>query len=122
MSATDLHLLSGVEFVCDRENIVYAFKEYARLMAHWREVLPPSAYLEVRYESLVEEPEFWIRKMIAHCGLDWDNSCLLPEKNSRRVSTPSFWQVRQPVYKTSKDRSRGYQAWLGAFEELAGPD
>lgn len=107
-------------FVCDRESIVYAFKEVLRLMEHWRTVLPAERYLEVRYEDLVDDPETHTRRMVAHCGLDWSDACLRPELNTRRVKTPSFWQVRRPIYKTSTQRWRNYEPWLGVFRELEG--
>ncbi|MHB8637556.1 MAG: tetratricopeptide repeat-containing sulfotransferase family protein [Fimbriimonadaceae bacterium] len=105
-------------FVCDRESIVFAYKEASRLMDHWREVMPKSHYLEVNYEALVDDPETHSREMVAFCGLEWDASCLRPEVNSRPVKTPSFWQVRRPIYRTSKERWRNYEPWLGAFAQL----
>jgi tetratricopeptide (TPR) repeat protein len=108
------------EFVCDRENIVFAYKECMRLMDHWREVLPADRYLEIRYEDLVANPEEHARKMVEFCGWEWDEKCLHPERNERRIRTPSMWQVRQPIYKSSTERWRKYEPWLGAFEQLRG--
>jgi len=105
-------------FVGSRENIVYAHKQRARLMNHWRKVLRPDRYCEVRYENLVAQPETYTRKMLDFCGLEWNDACLRPERNHRLVKTPSFWQVRQPIYKSSVERWKNYEPWLGAFEEL----
>ena len=57
--------------------------------------------------------------MIEFCGLDWNEACLQPERNERAVRTPSSWQVRQPVYKSSVERWRRYEPWLGALADLA---
>ncbi len=92
----------------DKGNIVFAYEQYQRLMEHWRRVLPPETMMEVRYEELVSEPERTTRSMIEFCGLAWNDACLRPELNERSVVTPSVWQVRQPVYKTSVDRWRKY--------------
>ncbi len=54
-----------------------------------------------------------MRRLIAFCRLTWDDACLAQERNSRVVKTPSLWQVRQPVYKTSVERWRRYEPWLG---------
>jgi hypothetical protein len=57
-------------------------------------------------------------RMIAHIGLEWDDRCLEPEKNPRRVKTESRWQVRQPIYRTAVERWRNYEPYLGALAKL----
>jgi hypothetical protein len=109
---------TSAEFVGDRADIVYAYKECMRLLDHWREVIPEDHFLEVRYEDMVGQPQVTIPEMVAFCGLDWDQACLHPELNVRRVRTPSLWQVRQPINQASVHRWKKYEAWLGAFEEL----
>ena len=88
------------------------------MVAHWRKVIPPNRLLEVDYEDLISNPETNIRKILAFCGLPFDDACLRPESNQRVVTTPSLWQVRQPIYKTSVERWRVYEPWLGVFSEL----
>ncbi len=105
-------------FICDRENIVFALKEYARLMDHWRDVLPSDRLLDIQYENVTSDPGYQARRMVEFCGLEWDEACLHPEQNKRIVSTPSLWQVRQPIYKSSTERWKNYEPWLGAFEDL----
>jgi hypothetical protein len=34
------------------------------------------------------------------------------------MTTASVWQARQPVYKTSLQRWRRYEPWLGELREL----
>jgi hypothetical protein len=60
----------------------------------------------------------WTRRIIEFCGLIWDPACLDFHKNDRQVSTPSLWQVRQPIYKSSMEKWRNYEPWLGEFAEL----
>lgn len=107
-----------LDFAHDRENIVFVYREYQRLMAHWRSVLPPSRFMEVDYETLVSDPKATTRSLVDFVGLDWDDACLRPQDNERAVKTPSMWQVRQPVYRSSVERWRRYEPWLGAFAEL----
>ena len=45
-------------------------------MDYWNEVLPPGVILEVRYEDVVADFEPQARRIIAHCGLEWDAACL----------------------------------------------
>ena len=91
------------------------------LMAHWRDVLPPDRLVEVDYETLVGDPEPQTRRLIAACGLEWNDACLSPHLNTRRIRTASLWQARQPIYRTSVERWRRYEPWLGELKELA-PD
>jgi len=109
---------SRVEWSHNKSNIVFAYRQYERLMKHWREILPPNRLLDVSYESLVQDQEAVSRQLIEFCGLDWDETCLNPEKNPSAVSTPSVWQVRQPVYQTSIGRWRHYEPYLGAFRDF----
>lgn len=109
---------TSADFIVDRESIVFGFKEFKRLMDHWHSVIPSDRLLEVRYEDLVTEPEIHIRRMVEFCGLEWNEACLHPELNKRRVITPSVWQVRQPIYRSSAEKWKNYEPWLGVFEEL----
>ena len=102
----------------DKGNIAFVYREYLRLMEHWRTLLPNNSFLEVDYEELVEKPEVVSRRMIEFCGLEWDEACLRPEENKRLVATPSAWQVRQPVYGTSVARWKRFEPWLGKFGDL----
>jgi hypothetical protein len=67
---------------------------------------------------LIAEREVETRRLIAFCGLDWNDACLKPERNGRVVKTASLWQARQPVYETSIERWRRYEPWLGELREL----
>ena len=102
----------------EKAEIVYAYRNYQALMAMWQESLPPESILTVRYEDLVTNPEPMTRRMLEFLGLEWDDACLRPERNERTVTTPSAWQVRQPIYTSSIGRWRGYEPWLGVLSEL----
>src|ERR1019366_2468221 len=80
--------------------------------------LPADRFLEVDYEELTSAPEPVIRRIIAVCGLTWHDACLRPESNPRAVKTPSKWQTRQPIYRTSVARWRRYEPWLGPLRAL----
>ena len=108
-------------YACDRGDLVFFYRQYERLMDHWRRALPADRFTEVEYETLVADREAETRRLIAFCGLNWDDACLAPERNSRVVKTPSLWQVRQPVYNTSVERWRRYEPWLGELRELLPP-
>jgi tetratricopeptide (TPR) repeat protein len=114
--ATDL--MTNLSYAGTRSDLVFYFKQYRRLMAHWREALPPDRLIEMDYEALVQDPEPHARRLIAACGLEWSEACLAPHRNMRRVNTASVSQVRQPIYRTSLERWRRYERWLGELREL----
>lgn len=106
-------------FTHSRDHLLAYYREYDRLMAHWLSVLPSEQVFEVRYEDLVSDTEKWVREIVAFCGLSWNEACLDHEKNERVVLTPSLWQVRQPIYKSSVERWRKYEPWLGVLKSLS---
>ncbi len=100
-------------------DLVRYYEAYARLMAHWRSVLPNDRFLDVRYEDLIASPEAVSRSLIAFCGMEWHDDCLRPEANTRLVKTASKWQVRQPINAGSIRRWARFEPWLGDIAELA---
>lgn len=109
---------SPPEFALTRRDILFWYREHLRLMDHWRSILPSEQLLEVSYEDLVERREDVTREMIDFAGLDWNDACLDHESNMRSVNTPSAWQVRQPIYKTSVERWKRFEPWIEPFDEL----
>jgi tetratricopeptide (TPR) repeat protein len=109
---------SRMDFAYDRGDLVYCYRHYHELMAHWRSVLPPDCFLEIQYEGLVANRQAETRKLIGFCGLEWNDACLRSERNPRAVQTASVWQARQAVYQTSVARWRHYEPWLGALRDL----
>jgi hypothetical protein len=90
-------------------------------MAHWRKVLPDGVMIDVRYEDVVADLEGHARRIIAHCGLEWDNACLAFHRTERVVRTASLAQVRQPLYASSVGRAQPLRAMLHPLiEALAG--
>jgi len=112
------NIRTSVRFVNNKSNIVHAYRQHEKLREHWKSVIPSDRYLEVSYEDLVQHQEVVSRKIVDLCGLKWDDACLAPERNRRQVITPSLWQVRQPVYRSSINRWQRYEPWLGEFREL----
>lgn len=106
------------EFAYDRGDLVFYYRQYQRIMQHWRAVLPPERLFELDYAELVREPEATTRRLIAFTGLQWADACLHPEANRRVVRTASMWQARQPVYRSSLARWRNYEPWLGELRTL----
>jgi tetratricopeptide (TPR) repeat protein len=118
LSIHQTHFHPSMPFPTGGAELVAYFRSYQRLIDHWRIVLPADRFIEVDYEDLTRAPEPVIRRIIAACGLAWDDACLRPESNPRAVKTPSKWQTRQPIYRTSVERWRRYEPWLGPLRAL----
>jgi hypothetical protein len=86
-------------------------REYYALMEHWINMLDIEI-LHIQYEDLVQDPDSNIRKLVEYCGLDWDDNCLLFDQNKRTVNTPSYNQVRRPIYTSSIERWKHYSEHL----------
>ena len=99
-------LFEQLNFTYDLGELGRYYNAYTRLMRHWHTVLPEAVMLDVQYEDLVEDPEMQARRIVAHCGLDWDDSCLRFHETARPVRTASVLQVRQPIYCRSVGRWR----------------
>jgi tetratricopeptide (TPR) repeat protein len=118
LSIHQTHFRPNTGFPTGGADLVEYFRSYKRLTDHWRSVLPADRLIEVDYENLTHTPEPVIRRIIAGCGLAWEDACLRPERNPRPVRTPSKWQTRQPIYRDSVERWRRYEPWLGPLRAL----
>jgi tetratricopeptide (TPR) repeat protein len=103
------------DFATGLEDLAFYHRQYARLMDHWRAALPADRFVELDYETLVTDPEPQVRRLLAACGLSWDEACLHPERTARAVRTPSRWQARQPITPSSVGRWRTYEPWIQAL-------
>jgi Flp pilus assembly protein TadD len=88
------------------------YRGYQALMQHWHAILPPGRILDVCYEDVVADLEGQARRIIAHCALSWDDSCLSFHKTDRPVRTASATQVRQPIYRNAIGRWRAHEQLL----------
>jgi len=116
------HFAGSLSFTYDLAHLGRMHREHDRLLAHWLRVLPLKM-LEVQYEELVANPEPGIRRILEHVGLPFDEACLRFHESGRVALTASNDQVRQPIYRTSVNRSERYRPHLGPLlAALAGPD
>jgi tetratricopeptide (TPR) repeat protein len=97
----------------DFDNLAHYYREYLRIVAHWRTVLPATTLMDVPYEALVEDQEGWTRKMLNFLGLPWDPQCLDFHRTERVVITTSKWQVRQKIHGASAGRWKHYEKFVG---------
>ena len=98
----------GYPYSYSLEDLGTYYVAYFKLMQHWREHLP-GRILDLNYESLVQNQESESRRLLEHCGLEWQESCLDFYKNSSASATASAAQVRQPMYQSSIEKWREYK-------------
>lgn len=110
-----------LEFTYDPGELSRFYRVYARLMAHWRSVLPPEQFFEIDYEKLTTDPENETRRLIDFCGLPWDDRCLLFYATDRPVRTASLAQVRRPMYTSSVGRGQRCVPYVPLHLELLRP-
>jgi tetratricopeptide (TPR) repeat protein len=115
-----LSFAGDVGFAYDMGELGRYYRAYEALMAHWRQVLPAGAMLEVAYEELVADLEPQARRLIAFCGLDWDARCLDFHKSGRAVVTASVHQVRRPIYHSSVGRAAAFAEYLTPLRAALG--
>jgi tetratricopeptide (TPR) repeat protein len=109
---------SAYSYANDLENIAHYYTQYCRLMEHWQPTVPQGDILDVVYEDLIDDQKGWSRKMIEFIGLPWDERCIDFHLTERSVQTASKWQVRQKINKTSVERWRNYEKYVGPLTAL----
>ena len=107
----------GLAWSTDLLDMGHQYCQYRRIMAHWREVLPPGRMLDIDYEDTVADLEGQARRLVDFCGLEWEDACLEFHKTERAVSTASREQVRNPIYSTSVGRWKRHGAGVAPLVE-----
>jgi hypothetical protein len=110
------------KFTYDMTELGQFHRDYQGLMTHWRKTLPKSHFIEVDYESVVDNVEGEARRLIDFLGLAWDDACVRFYENRRTVRTASVNQVRQPIYSTSKGRWKAHASHLAPLLAALGID
>ena len=96
----------------DQRELAAYHRDYARLMAHWHDLLG-ERLLAVSHAALIAAPEPELRRIAAHCGLEFDAAMLRLDRQDVPVSTYSATQVRTGL-------QSGDRAWL-PYREHLGP-
>jgi tetratricopeptide (TPR) repeat protein len=99
---------------------------YIQVMGLWKkyaELLPLDFHV-VKYESLVENLEETTIKLFRFLNIDWDPAVLNYSEHAKKrgkIKTPSYRQVTNPIYQTSKYRWRRYSEQLTPIKEKLKP-
>jgi tetratricopeptide (TPR) repeat protein len=113
------HFARGQGFTYALEDLGRYYRDYVELMAHFDTVLPGRVH-RVFYEAMVEDTEAEVRRLLAHCGLPFEEACLRFYDNERAVRTASSEQVRQPIFRDAVEHWRHYEPWLEPLKVALG--
>lgn len=98
----------------DLKDIAEHFRLEDRLLSQWQDILG-DRLLVVPHESLVADPETWIRRILAHCDLAEESQVFAPHENARPVTTASMMQVRRPINREGIGAAEPYRQYLQPF-------
>ncbi len=111
---------TGQEWSYDLAAIGRRYRRYRRVMDHWQ-AIQPGAVHTISYETLVQNPETEVRRLIAACDLPWHDACLSFHETRRPVQTASLAQVRKPIYGSSVGTWQPFADRLGPLFDALGP-
>jgi tetratricopeptide (TPR) repeat protein len=106
----------GQNFTYDMADLSAYYRQYYETMRHWHRVLPGKV-LDVHYEETVTDLETQVRRILAHCGLPFEEGCVRFHENTRAVRTASSEQVRRPIYSDALGYWRRYESHLGIWRD-----
>ncbi|HAL41171.1 MAG TPA: hypothetical protein DCP57_01915 [Gammaproteobacteria bacterium] len=111
----------GQEFSYDLGDIGHYYRDYVELMDHWDRVMP-GFILRVQHEDVVDDLRGQVARLLAFCGLPFEEACVAFHKTERSVKTPSSEQVRQPIFRSSLDTWENYEPWLSPLKQALGEE
>jgi tetratricopeptide (TPR) repeat protein len=118
-SAFKQHFARGQNFSYDLVDLGRYYRDYVDLMAHTDAVLPGRVH-RVFYESMIDDTETEVRRLLEYCALPFEEQCLRFHENERAVRTASSEQVRRPIFRDGIDHWRHYEPWLRPLKEALG--
>ena len=120
LSGFKQHFARGQNHSYGLDDLGRYYRDYVELMDHFDAVLPGRIH-RVIYEDMVDDTENEVRRLLAYCGLPFEDECLRFFDNPRAVRTASSEQVRMPIYREGVDHWRHYEPWLGPLQSALGP-
>ncbi len=102
---------AGYPYSYDFDDLARYYAAYRKLMAHWQATMPAQLY-ELSYESLVTDQVGESRRLLAFCGLEWEEACAEFHRNPSAAKTASASQIRRPIYRSSVSLWRNYERQL----------
>ena len=108
----------NVGYPYDLNDVVEYHTLYENLMEFWKIQLTDRIY-NFDYELLTTNQESETKNLIQYLDLEWQEECLSPQSNNRRVATASNKQIREKIYQGSSQQWKVFQPFLnGVLDHL----
>ncbi|HEX3915088.1 MAG TPA: sulfotransferase [Steroidobacteraceae bacterium] len=114
-----LHLEQQMSYALDIRDIGHYYREYRRLMAHWKREFTGDIF-DFDYDALVKEPQQQMKGLCGFLELPWSGQVPQVAARSTAIRTASVWQVREPLYTSSSGRARHYAQELESLRHELG--
>jgi LPS sulfotransferase NodH len=114
-----LHLDQSMSYALDLIDIGHYYRQYRRLMAHWKKMFPGDIF-DFDYDALVREPQTTMQGLCDFLHLNRPPEVLpavAAAAPGRAVKTASVWQVREPLYRRSSGRAANYAVELSNLRD-----
>ena len=101
----------------NEKDIILYYEFYRELMDYWDEKFPDDI-LHLKYENLIDNYNYEIKRILEYCELSNDNKCYeFYNFKKTPIQTASALQARKPIYKTSLNSFNLYSKYLKNFSE-----
>ena len=99
------------------DNTLKYYKLYEKHMSFWTGLFSDTIY-DIKYENLVSDTSYEIKKLISYCGFEWDASYLKSHTNKREVLTSSAYQIRNKIDNKYIDNWKNYSKYINKKKEI----
>ena len=110
------HFAQGNEWTYSLDHSVASYHLYRQVMADHEQRIPGRIY-HLNYDQLTRQPEQVIPALIEHCGFEWNEAYLHPERGRRQIHTASAVQARSPINSRSVGRWQHYRDLLQPYAD-----
>jgi tetratricopeptide (TPR) repeat protein len=114
------HFARGQAFAYDQTELGRYYRAYVRMMAHFDRTQPGWIH-RVIHESLIDDLQAEVMRLLDYLGLPFDPACLRFHENERAVRTASSEQVRRPINRDGIDQWKPFEPFLEPMKRALGP-
>jgi tetratricopeptide (TPR) repeat protein len=111
-----LYKQSYFKFAYNLDDLAEYYLAYDRLRRHWQTVLGERV-IELKYESLIADPDTQIRSLLSKLDLDFEQACLNFDQNQTASGTASAVQVREKIHLRSLNKWKKFASHLTPLME-----
>ena len=109
---------NALNWTFSQKEIANYYNQYLDLMSFWEKIIPNYIY-NVKYENIVNNKEYEIKKLVNFCNLEWDPSCLNHGANKITIiRTASIGQARKSIYSNSLNTYKNFENSLKEMNNL----